>query len=267
MAEVRESGVYRADTTFVSGDVFRVAVESGVVKYTKNGAVFYQSTLAPTYPLLVDTSLLDLNATITNAVISGALSTASLDTTPPTVAIAAPAAGATVAGTVALSASASDDVGVAAVQFKLDGTNLGAEVTAPPYALSWVTTTAPNGSHTLTAVARDGAGNSATSAPVAVTVSNDLSPPILSSVSASTVSSSGATITWTTNEPSDSQVEYGPTITYGSFTPLDTNLVTAHWQTLSGLAANTWYHSRVKSRDAAGNLTISGDFTFKTTKR
>ena len=42
------------------------------MQYSKNGAVFYTSAVAPTYPLQVDSSLYDLNATITNAVISGA---------------------------------------------------------------------------------------------------------------------------------------------------------------------------------------------------
>jgi hypothetical protein len=73
---------------------------------------------------------------------------------------------------VTVSASASDSVGVVGVQFRLDGTTLGAEVTSPPYSVSWDTTTAANGTHTLTAVARDAAGNTATSAPVNVNVSN-----------------------------------------------------------------------------------------------
>src|SRR2546427_7764359 len=82
-----------------------------------------------------------------------------VDMTLPTVSITAPANGATVAGTVTVSASATDNVGVVGVQFKLDGANLGAEVTAAPYVLAWITTTANNGAHTLTAVARDAAGN------------------------------------------------------------------------------------------------------------
>ena len=52
----------------------------------------------------------------------------------------APAAGATVSGTVTVSASASDNVGVAGVQFLLDGASLGAEDTTAPYAISWNTT-------------------------------------------------------------------------------------------------------------------------------
>jgi hypothetical protein len=70
--EVRESGVYRTDTTFATGDILRVAVTGGRVTYLKNGTVLYTSSLAPTYPLLVDTAFLDLGATIANAVIAGA---------------------------------------------------------------------------------------------------------------------------------------------------------------------------------------------------
>ena len=95
------------------------------------------------------------------------------DATLLTVSMTSPANAATVTGSVALGAGASDNVGVAGVQFKVDGANLGAEVTAAPYAMSWDTTTVADGLHNLTAVARGAAGNFATSATVAVTVSND----------------------------------------------------------------------------------------------
>ena len=102
-----------------------------------------------------------------------ATATASSDTTKPTVSMTAPAGGATVSGTsVTVSANASDNVGVAGVQFTLDGANLGAEDTASPYSVTWNSTTVANGSHLLTAVARDAAGNSTTSTTVTVTVSN-----------------------------------------------------------------------------------------------
>jgi endonuclease/exonuclease/phosphatase family metal-dependent hydrolase len=94
------------------------------------------------------------------------------DTTPPSAAITAPSAGATVSGTIAVSANASDNVGVAGVQFKLDNQNLVAEDTTTPYSVSWNTATATNGNHVLTAVARDAAGNTAPSASVTVTVGN-----------------------------------------------------------------------------------------------
>jgi hypothetical protein len=94
------------------------------------------------------------------------------DTVPPTVSITAPSSGATVSGTITVSANATDNVGVAGVQFKLDGANLGSEDTSSPYSISWNTTAASSGSHTLTAVARGAAGNTRTSASVSVTVNN-----------------------------------------------------------------------------------------------
>jgi hypothetical protein len=97
------------------------------------------------------------------------------DNTPPTVSITSPASGATVSGTINVTASASDDRGVADVQFFLDGA-FRADDTTAPYSVPWDTTTASNGSHTLTAVARDTSGNSTTSAPVTVTVSNGPPP-------------------------------------------------------------------------------------------
>ena len=98
------------------------------------------------------------------------------DTTPPTVQLTSPAAGATVTGTVNVTANASDDRGVAGVQFKLDGADLGSADTSAPYSAQWDASAATTGSHTLTAVATDGAGNTATSAPVTVTVPASTSP-------------------------------------------------------------------------------------------
>lgn len=94
------------------------------------------------------------------------------DTEPPTVTITSPANLAIVSGTVTVSADASDNVGVAGVQFQLDGAPLGPEDTEGPYAVNWDTATTGIGQHTLTAVARDAAGNRATTAPVTVTVVN-----------------------------------------------------------------------------------------------
>jgi hypothetical protein len=105
-----------------------------------------------------------------------ATATVAGDTTPPTVSVSAPAGGSTVSATVLVTATAADNVGVAGVQFKLDGVNLGTEDTTTPYSVSWDTTTATNANHTITAVVRDAAGNTATSAPVSVTVSNAAPP-------------------------------------------------------------------------------------------
>src|SRR5204863_22354 len=158
------------------------------------------------------------------------------------VSITAPAAGASVTGTVSVTANASDNIAVVGVQFKLDGANLGAEDATSPYSTSWDTTTASNGSHTLTAVARDAAGNTATCAAVTVSLGNDTTAPVISAVTSSSLTAVGATIAWTTNEASDSQVEYGPTTAYGSSSALSGSLVTAHSATLSGLTGTTLYH-------------------------
>jgi hypothetical protein len=98
------------------------------------------------------------------------------DTTPPTVSMTAPAAGATVSGGVTVSATASDNVGVVGVQFLLDGLALGAEDTTAPYSITWDSRTASNGTHTLAARARDAAGNQTTSTAISVVVSNAALP-------------------------------------------------------------------------------------------
>jgi hypothetical protein len=95
------------------------------------------------------------------------------DQTSPTVSVTAPTAGSFVAGSsVALTATASDNVGVVGVQFKVDGTNVGAEDTTSPYSVAWNSTLVTAGAHSVTAVARDAAGNTTTSSAVSTTVDN-----------------------------------------------------------------------------------------------
>ena len=115
--------------------------------------------------------------TTTSTSVSVTVSNTGADTSPPSVSVTAPAGGATVSGSVSVSASAADDVGVAGVQFRLDGASLGAEDTSAPYGVSWDTSAVGNGAHVLTAVARDAAGNTTTSTSVSVTVSNTGGPP------------------------------------------------------------------------------------------
>ena len=380
------------------------------------------------------------------------------DVTPPSVVITGPTSGESLSRRVTLAADASDDTAVAGVQFQLDGTPIGPEVTAAPYALEWDTPAASDGPHTFTATARDAAGNVAVSASVLVHFVNgilyvapqatslnlnttnysnnvllatytwpdnrvanailmkfdlsrvpagaaiqqailqlalvyadtaaestytvsahkvvgkqpviaratgytadgitpwtpnaccfngvplaqadisqaydaqaidhvlgskswtitamvqewladpasnlglllnsdasalrdryryfasmqypdpvlrpslrveyaaapDTTPPVISAVASTAITTSGATIIWTTNEPADSQVEYGTTTAYGTLTPLDGVRGTSHTVTLTGLAANTVYHFRVHSSDAAGYLAESSDATLTT---
>ncbi|MBY0373616.1 MAG: DUF1929 domain-containing protein, partial [Bryobacteraceae bacterium] len=98
----------------------------------------------------------------------------------PQVSVTAPVSGSTVTGLVTVNATASASQGVAGVQFRLDGASLGAEDTSAPYSISWDSTTATNGPHTLTAVVRDALGATATSGAVSVNVVNGATPPTVS---------------------------------------------------------------------------------------
>src|SRR5262249_35072896 len=97
-----------------------------------------------------------------------------IDVTPPTVSIASPGSGQTVTGSINVTANAGDDIAVASVQFLLDGSPLGTEDALAPSSVFWDSTGAANGSHTLTADARDAAGNHTISTGVVVTVNNPI---------------------------------------------------------------------------------------------
>ncbi len=121
---------------------------------------------------------------------------------------------------------------------------------------------ASNTGTTFTISYTGGSGNDVTL--TGVTVATDTTAPALSAITAGTLTGNSATITWTTNEASTSQVEYGLTNTYGSLSTLDTSPVTAHSVVLSNLLGSTTYNYRVFSRDAAGNRAISANATFTT---
>ena len=91
---------------------------------------------------------------------------------PPTVEISSPVPGDTICGTTTVSATASSPAGLAGVQFQYNGIDFGPEDSTVPYTVRAYTHNVPNGSYTLTAVARDANGAVATSAPVPVTVTN-----------------------------------------------------------------------------------------------
>jgi hypothetical protein len=113
-------------------------------------------------------------------------------------------------------------------------------------------------------ISRDAAGNEAMSGDFTFrTLAPDNTPPTFTGIGAQSITPTSATIIWFTNESSTSQVNYGLTTSYGSTTTLDPSLVVAHGVGLTGLTPNTLYHYRVRSRDAAGNEGVSGDYTFQ----
>jgi len=150
------------------------------------------------------------------------------DTNVPTVSISAPASGATVAGPgIGVTAAAADNVGVVGVQFKLDGVNLDEEVTSNPFSIVWDTTTASEGSHTLTAVARDASGNLTTSSVVAVTVNNEpdipveIGPPVITGAA---VSNNNFVLSFTTEVGGQYQVQRTETLSPPAWTTIATNI-------------------------------------------
>lgn len=93
-------------------------------------------------------------------------------------------------------------------------------------------------------------------------------PPSIAAI-AVVPSTTGATLTWSTNELADSKVSYAPSKSYSLSTPYAnsayvTGAVTNHSVTLSGLTACTLYHYRVRSRDSNSLESVSADLTFTT---
>ena len=179
------------------------------------------------------------------------------DTTAPSVSISAPAGGSTASGTIAVTANASDNIGVAGVQFKVDGANLGVEDVTAPYSVQWNTGTVSNGSHTVLAVARDAAGNSTTSTSVAVTVTNDQAPPAVS-ITAPAV---GATLSGTRTVSATASDDVGVAGVQFKLNGINlgiedtTSPYSVSWNTTN--AANGPHTLTATARDGAGNTTTS----------
>ncbi|MBF0502216.1 MAG: fibronectin type III domain-containing protein [Candidatus Riflebacteria bacterium] len=112
-------------------------------------------------------------------------------------------------------------------------------------------------------VSRDSSGNTASSSDY-IFSTLDVTAPVLQSFAVSNIGSATASITWTTDEPSTSQVDYGTTTAYGMTSLLQSSSVLSHIVSLSGLTSNTLYHVCVRSVDPSGNKFVSGDYTFRT---
>lgn len=100
-------------------------------------------------------------------------------------------------------------------------------------------------------------------APFTIVSASDTTPPIISAIYATPDTPNSENINWSTNEVADTQVDYGITMSYGqSYTSAP--LLTLHPVHLINLSPGTLYHYRVKSKDAAGNMGVSNDYTFTT---
>ncbi|MGJ0483987.1 MAG: N,N-dimethylformamidase beta subunit family domain-containing protein [Methylomicrobium sp.] len=185
------------------------------------------------------------------------------DTTVPTVSMTAPANGATISGTaVTVSANATDNIGVTRVQFLLDGASLGAADTVAPYSISWNSTLASNGSHTLSAQASDAANNTATAANISVTVSNT-APLAPSALTGTAVSSTQINLSWTDNATNESgfkieRCQGAGCSNFALVVTLGSN-ITSYADT--GLTPNTSYSYRMVAFNGIGDSVYSNTAT------
>lgn len=175
------------------------------------------------------------------------------DNQAPMVSLTTPLSGTIVSGvSVTVSADASDDVGVADVQFLLDGTSLGAEDTTTPYSIIWDSTQTVDGAHTLTARARDAAGNQTTSAGISVTVGNVAAdaevPTTPIGLTATPVSSSQINLEWIGSTDNVGVLGYR---IYRGDVAVGTTAQTRFQNT--GLTPEAAYTFAVAAYDAAGN--------------
>ncbi len=180
------------------------------------------------------------------------------DTTPPTVSISSPTGG-NVSGTVTVSASASDNVGVARVDFYVNGGLVDTD-SAAPYQYSWNTTSLPNGAAQLKAVAYDAAGNSTQSAIVTVNVANaDMTPPTVN-VTSPTGGNVSGTVTVSASASDNVGVAHVDFYVNGGLVGSDSAAPYQYsWNTTS--VANGAAQLKAVAYDAAGNSAQSAIVT------
>jgi hypothetical protein len=184
------------------------------------------------------------------------------DTTFPSISITAPGDLDPVSSTVSVSADASDNAGIAGVQFYLDGVRLEAEVVSAPYSIFWDTTSTTDGIHILTAVARDAEGNMATSTPVRVTVDNrsgELGAPVrfggspTGTLAAGTVS---ANLALSTRERATCKYSTTPLTPYASMINTFTTTGSITHSSKIAVTDGITYTYYVKCQDLLGNTNL-----------
>ncbi|MBI2588375.1 hypothetical protein HYW31_01505, partial [Candidatus Berkelbacteria bacterium] len=179
----------------------------------------------------------------------------------PNINISAPKENGNVQGVMEIKAEASAGYGIDNVEFYLDNNKIG-EKKEPPFVLSFDFSGQSVGAHKLKAKVIDKNGGSGWHE-INVSVPADSNPPVISNISYFAAGSTAA-FHWTTNEPADSQVEYGLTPALGAFSILTPTPLTAHVVELGGLQVKTPYFFRARSKDAAGNLGLSGIYSLTT---
>lgn len=184
------------------------------------------------------------------------------DNNPPVVTLTAPTEGASVSGTVTVSATASDDIGVAKVEFYDNSSLIGSD-TSSPYSASWNSASVPNGSHLITAKVFDTADNtSSDSNTVSVRNGDTQSPTKPGGLKAQALSYNSVKVTW--NASTDNVAVTGYTIFRDGVPIVDVGAVKEHTDT--GLVAATTYEYKVLAFDANGNKSALSPSVSVTTK-
>jgi len=191
------------------------------------------------------------------------------DTTPPVISGAAEASLGLTEATIVWS---TDELAISRLEYGITK-SYGSEVTLDASALLIHTATilglTPGKTYYYCIHATDLSGNTSNSCGHSFTttanlIAVDTNPPTVSLVTVGPVTTSSATINWTTDEIANAKVEYGKTAEYGSNSELDTNLALTHSINLSPLSPDTLYHYRIKSSDELGNVAVTPDETFMT---
>lgn len=261
--EVREGGVYRTDVPYATGDVLQVAIVSGVVKYSKNGTVVYKSRLTPTYPLSAGACLLTTGATVANAVgnfASAAIAAPQINSVDTT---SVSSSQASIAWTTTTPCNSRVQYGLTASY----GTTSDFGDSMTTAHSGTIGGLLPATTYHYRVTSQDLSGNSATSGDYifqTTAAAATASPFTVQNPYCSVLTSTGAVIMWTTSQPSDSQVLYGPTASYGSSTPVDPSVSLYHSVFIAGLNPGTTYNYQAVCKDPLGNVAISINSTFTT---
>ncbi|RKH34854.1 hypothetical protein D7Y13_02045 [Corallococcus praedator] len=184
------------------------------------------------------------------------------DTQAPTAELTAPVEGGYVRSTVTVTANATDDVGVARVDF-FDGTSLIGSSSTAPFSASWNTASVMAGVHSLTAQAFDAAGNSGTSSAVNVTVDNN--PPLILTGAPQYNPTNqnyvrgNITVSWTVALQGGAPVALARVFQDGSVLTsnptVSGTLYSISWNTL--VLGNRAYNIGFQATDAAGNASVT----------
>ncbi len=248
-----------SDNLSVASVVFAVDGTTLVTDASAPYSASWNSATASNGVHLLSATALDMAGNTSHAQLS-----VTVDNAAPTVSFASPLSGATVSEMVSVQVNAGDNLGIASVSLSVDGLLLGTDSSAP-YSLTWDTTTASDGSHTLTATARDLAGNTV-SVQINVTVSNapptgiDTNPPSISIRAPSDGAVVSRTVSVTVSASDDvGVVEVGlyvdGVLAATSITPPFTN----KWNPRK--AAKGGHTLRCTAYDAAGNAGYSQTVT------